>query len=123
MTPTAYAALFSVCVVLPALVAAQFPPVLQVIGRDEGSNQISLQCGVPAHAEVAGGIEPVPGALFYVNDTNQNLITLLASRGIHFTASSADGTVEFALSPDLEAYYFCGPNHTYTSHHVQLLCK
>ena len=90
--------------------SAQFPPELLVVGRDVGSNAITLECRVRMPD---GSIAPLQGARFYVNETTKDLVTLLSERSVAY--SEEEGRIEFSLPQDLEANYLCSLNSTYVS--------
>ena len=110
--------LLSLCVIAPEA-SAQFPPELVVVNREASSNAITLQCRVMG---LDGSFAPLQGARFYVNETTQDLVTLLSVRNIPYT-SEVEGQIEFLLPQALEANYLCGPNSTHASTPVPLLCE
>ena len=122
-TESTATAIFVLCIYslfpLSSHASAQPAPVLH--DRDPGSNDIDLRCRVNLPE---GGMEALRGAKFYVNETSQELPTLLSSRGIQYTASTEEGSIQFRLPQDLEAEYYCGHNDSYRSQTaVELLRK
>ena len=115
------AAIYVLCIysLSPLSSHASAQPVLALFDRDAGSNDIDLRCRLNL---AGGGVEALRGAKFYVNETSQELPTLLSARGMQY-AASVEGNIQFRLPQDLEARYYCGHNDSYRSQMAVILLR